>query len=161
MVFIILLISRIGDVLTTRIATPTLKHEMNLLVRKLRWPFAYATILLSAITFYDINIATAFAVASLLVSASNATKMWTMKTLGEEEYHVFFVRIVKSSSVPFSLFCFWLPSIFFFLLSVIIVLFTLEKGVFIAAGMIAYGLIMGMYSTIFYFKTRKAVICAS
>jgi hypothetical protein len=37
---VVMLISRIGDITTTYLATPTLKLEANPIMRLLRWPFA-------------------------------------------------------------------------------------------------------------------------
>ncbi len=96
-----------------------------------------------------------FAVVSLLVSASNATKMWSMKAIGEEEYYAFLTKIALSTSIWFSLICFWLPGIFYFLLAVILIAFTGDRGIYVAWGFIAYSLVIGIYSTRFFFRVRK------
>ncbi|MCX6641396.1 MAG: hypothetical protein NTW14_13105 [bacterium] len=155
--FIILLISRIGDVLTTYIATPNLKLEANPLVRKFRWPFAYLTILVAFVAYLDLEVAVIFTVVSLLVSASNASKMWLMRGLGEDEYLKIFTQVALRTSLSFSLLGFWATPFFFFMLGAFLLILTDGIGQVASEGVIIYALVMFFYNTLSLWKIRKRV----
>jgi len=84
--FALLLLSRIGDVLSTYLATPKLRLEANPIVRRLRWPFAIATVLVSFVAYVDTTLAVMLLVPCLLICASNFSKVWMLRTMGEDAY---------------------------------------------------------------------------
>ncbi|HYE74981.1 MAG TPA: hypothetical protein VEF04_16690, partial [Blastocatellia bacterium] len=84
--FVLLLISRLGDIISTYLATPTLKLEANPLARRLRWPFAVCTVLVSFIAYFNTFIAVVMLVPFLFVSASNLSRVWLIRALGEDAY---------------------------------------------------------------------------
>jgi len=153
--FIVLLISRIGDILTTYIATPNLKLEGNPLVRKLRWPFAIISIFVAFVAYIDLDLALTVAVVFLLVCASNASKMWMMRVLGEDEYLKLYYGLVQKASLGFSLVCLWAPPFFFLVLGIALRAFTEGAGRHAADGFLFYALVLGFYNTFSYLKNRK------
>jgi len=153
--FVVLLISRIGDILTTYIATPTLKLEANPIVRKLRWPFALLTLLIAFVAYASTNVAATLAIVSLLVCASNASWMWIMRVMGEQEFYQLYLTLCRRASVTFSLLCCWLPSFFFFLVGVILFVLTDRTGRFAASGFIMFAFIKGYSETLFYLRVRR------
>jgi hypothetical protein len=87
-----LFVGRLADILSTRLATPTLRLEANPLVRKLGWPFAWATLLVSLLPYakpWGSVVAVPVIVASFFVAAQNLSRAWMMRALGEEEYLAF------------------------------------------------------------------------
>ena len=57
LIALLVLVSRIGDVGTTYLITPTLKLEANPIARKLRWPFAIATLALAFLPYWSVPLA--------------------------------------------------------------------------------------------------------
>jgi hypothetical protein len=97
--FVLLLISQIGYIGTTYIAKPNLKLTDNPLILKFRWPFvALVSILIPFIACLNNRVALMLFVFFLLVSASNASKMWMMRVLGEEEYLQLYSNFIETAS---------------------------------------------------------------
>jgi hypothetical protein len=71
----LLLLARLGDVGSTYLISPTLKLGANPIVRRLRWPFAGFTVLAAAIPYYSLPAGVAVLVVSLLVCASNCSRV--------------------------------------------------------------------------------------
>jgi hypothetical protein len=87
-----ILIARLADILSTRFATPNLRLEMNPLVRKLGWPFGWASLLLCLLPYaaeWGSAAAVPIIVMSLFVAGSNVGRAWAMRTLGEDAYLAF------------------------------------------------------------------------
>jgi Na+-transporting NADH:ubiquinone oxidoreductase subunit NqrB len=155
--FVVLLVSRVGDILTTYVATPNLKLEGNPIVRRLRWPFAVVSILIAFIAYVDLGLALTAAGLFLLVCASNAAKMWMMRVLGEEEYLKLYSSMVQRATFTFSLTCLWAPSFFIFILGMAMYAFTGEAGHSVADGFFLYAFAIGFYGTFSYLRSRRKV----
>jgi hypothetical protein len=153
--FIVLLVSRIGDILSTYLVTPKLKLEANPIVRKFRWPYALATLLVSFLAYYDIGLSVMAAVVFLMVSASNASKILASKVLGEEDYYRFTMDIIRRSPKKLFYFCMWAPGVFYIILGFTLIVLTNGLAQFAGIGFIAYPLITGFHSTLFYRKKKK------
>jgi hypothetical protein len=80
------LVGRLGDIVSTRLATPTLALEANPVARRLGWPLAWASLLVCLVTYYDPGLGILAAVTSFFVSGSNFSRVWIMRALGEREY---------------------------------------------------------------------------
>src|SRR5450631_1271539 len=80
LVAILLLLARIGDVGSTYLATPGLKLEANPVAKRFKWPYAILTIFAAAIPYYSLPMGLVVLVASLLVCASNFSRLWMMRT---------------------------------------------------------------------------------
>jgi hypothetical protein len=94
-----ILLSRLGDVGSTYAATPNLRLEANPIMRKGGWPLAWASLLLCLIAYYDERSGIMVLVASLLVTGSNLSKAWAMRSLGEAGYEEYMTRVVRASSL--------------------------------------------------------------
>ena len=55
--FVLLLVARLGDVGTTFLATPRLRLEANPIARKFGWPFALLTLGVCFLPYYSIEAA--------------------------------------------------------------------------------------------------------
>jgi len=80
------LISRLGDIGTTYLVTPTLKVEANPLVRKMGWRYALATTSLALIPYYSIHGGVVVLTVSFIVCALNGSEALLARSLGEEKY---------------------------------------------------------------------------
>lgn len=78
---ILILIGRLGDIISTRLVTPKLELEANPIVRKLGWPFAFATVLICLIPYWSTAAGVVVLIPSLFVSATNTSKIWFARAL--------------------------------------------------------------------------------
>ena len=92
----LLLFGRLGDIVSTRLATPTLRLEANPVARRLGWPFAWASVLISLVPYYSPAIGIAALVMSLLVSAGNLSRGWMYRALGETETEQLLLRVAAT-----------------------------------------------------------------
>jgi hypothetical protein len=90
----VLLLARVGDVWSTYLVTPTLRMEGNPIVRKLGWPFALLTVLVCLVSYYNTALAMILIVTSLFATASNLSRGWIVRALGETEY----VRVLQRAA---------------------------------------------------------------
>ncbi len=155
---VLVLVSRLGDIISTRLVTPTLKLEANPLARKLRWPFIWSSTLLCLLPYLHTGAAIIVLVPSLLVSASNIGKFWFVKAMGESDYHqmlLTFARKVKLSHVIAS----FLASFFFLLLAGIVLLYLSygpdNWGWWYAIGMITYAVACSLHALVYVVRMVK------
>lgn len=121
---VLLLLARIGDVTTTWLVTPTLRLEANPIVRKLRWPFAWATLLACALPYYNQALGFAVLVGSLFVCFWNATKIWIARALGEHAYASLLESAAKESRLRDALIPYWIALTFLGAVGALLVLFS-------------------------------------
>lgn len=151
---VILLVARLADVLSTRWATPQLRLEANPVVRRLGWPFAWATLLLCALPYapgFGPPVAVAAIVLSLFVAAGNLSRGWAMRALGEEAYREHLRRVV-SLATPWQVYgAIALASALIAGAGGLLLLFypsPSEWAYFFALGIVAYALAAWLYSTL-------------
>ena len=65
----LLLIGRLGDVLSTRLITPTLQLEADALARRLGWRLAWFSLALALVPYFSPAVGIAALATSFLVSA--------------------------------------------------------------------------------------------
>jgi hypothetical protein len=95
----LVLLSRIGDVASTRLMSPALRLEANPLVRRLGWPFAYVTLLLALVPYYNTAMGVAALTTSSFATAGNLSRGWVARALGEAEIEAFALRAARRSSL--------------------------------------------------------------
>jgi len=118
---VLILITRLGDIISTRLATPTLILEANPLVRRLGWRFAMSSILVCLVPYYNTALGMSLFVAYCIVCMFNFMRVWQMRTMGEVEYHALMLTLARRSSlvralVPFLIGQAFLASIGFVLM---------------------------------------------
>ncbi len=155
----LILIARIGDIGTTYLLSPKLKLEANPIVRRFRWPYALATLLVCFIPYASEPGAVLILVGSLLVSMSNSLRLWLVRTIGEEEYYRFVVEAASRANLWESISLLFLPGIFMSLLALTVYIFysdpNSEWGFWIAAGIFAYALVLFVYMPVSFMRFRK------
>jgi hypothetical protein len=155
----LILLGRLGDVFSTKLATPNLVLEANPVIRRLGWRFALASLLLAFIPFYNTAAGVLVLVPSLLVTGSNFSKAWVLRAVGEHQYYALLRASVTRlpSWVPYS--CV-LASASAFALSGGILL-VLSGGLsswpgWFAAGIVTYGLAIGLHGSLFVRRLYRA-----
>lgn len=161
----LLLLARLGDVGSTYLISPTLKLEANPIVRRLRWPFAGVTILAAAIPYYSLPAGVAFLVVSLLVCASNCSRVWLVRTMGESEYHLLVIGIARRAPLALSLvFCLLSPLCMATVGGVLLLFYPNPKddwAAWFAVGFIIYAMVIGLYGSLAFLRYRKEGIALS
>jgi hypothetical protein len=156
---VLILLSRIGDIGTTYLVTPHLVLEANPLVRWLGWRFALLSLVICFVPYYSVSAGVAVLVPSLMVSASNAGKIWVARTLGEHEYQAFMLRIAAASRLRYALAGLLLSSSFVVLVGTVLVLLypdpTEEYAWWFGVGIITYGVVIAFHGTVALIRLFK------
>lgn len=157
---VLILISRLGDIGSTYLASPKLELESNGIIRRLRWPFAVLTILVFVIPYWDIGSGIVIMVASLLVAASNSSKIWLIRAMGETEYFALMVRMAARAKPIHSLIYSLMPALFMGILGeTIMYLYPSENadlGYHVGLGILGYALVVAFYGPTTFWRYRKA-----
>jgi hypothetical protein len=155
----LLLLARIGDVGSTYLISPQLKLEANPLARRFRWPFAALTLLLAAIPYYSLPIGIAALILSLLVCASNCSRIWFVRTMGEAEYYSLIIDVARR--VPPGLgivYCLFSP-LCMVLIGGVILLFYPDRrndwAYYFALGFFIYAFAIAFYGTLTFLRYRR------
>jgi len=155
----LLLLSRIGDIGSTYLITPTLKLEANPIVRRLKWRFAIATLLMAVVPYFSLPAGVTLLITSLLVCASNCSRIWIARTLGETEYHLFLIRVARRAPVGLSIVFFLLSPLCMALIGGVIWLFYPDLheswGAWIAIGFVMYAVTIALYGSLAFLRLRK------
>ena len=156
----LLLISRLGDIGSTYLASPKLELESNSVIRRFRWPFAVLTILVFIVPYWDIGSGIVLMVASLLVAASNSSKIWLIRAMGETEYYALMVRMAARAKPVPSLIYSLMPALFMSILGgTVMFLYPSEYtdlGYHVGLGILGYALVVAFYGPATFMRYRKA-----
>jgi len=152
LLYVLLLIARVGDVGTTYLATPTLALEANPIARKLGWKFAILTIAACLLPYWNQGLAVTALIPSLLVAASNAGKVWVMRTMGEQAYLALCVNVARKSKLSRALLGVAASSFFAVLAGGVVLLFCWSPandwGFWIGLGVVMYGVVTGVHGSL-------------
>ena len=155
----LLLLARLGDVGSTYLATPTLKLEANPVARRLKWPFAWLTVLVAILPYYSLALGIIVLVASLLVCASNFSKLWLVRTMGEMEYHKFMIKFAAKAHLPSALLFILMPAVCVSAIGLLLLHFYPNPGehwaFYFAFGFFGYALAIGIWGPLAFLRYRK------
>lgn len=158
----LLLVARLGDIGTTYLLSPNLKLEANPIIRRFRWPYAIATLLICLTPYISPRGAVTILVASLLVSMSNSLRLWLVRTVGEEAYYQSVVEAAGRANPRQSIALLFLPGFFMSLLALTIFMFYSDPnndwGFWIAAGVFAYALVLFIYMPASFIRFHKEAL---
>jgi hypothetical protein len=152
---LIILIGRLGDVLSTLFVTPTLALEGNPVARRFKLPTMLAGFVLCIFPYLDVALGVMVAVPSLLVTASNLSRGWMARALGEQEVAAIILRAAARGSLATTLAMIWTAAMFVALAAGL--LFWLswngdELTLYFAAGILLYGLALGIHGSFFFVR---------
>lgn len=157
---VLILISRLGDIITTFLVSPKLKLETNPIVRKLGWWFAVPTILVCFAPYFSTELGVVVLVPSLLVCASNASKIWFVRAYGESEYYDLLLRLARKSKLSHALAA-TILSTSFIALAGLVLLFLCPNpdfnwGFWFAIGFLAYAFVVAFYGCLFFIRLFRS-----
>ena len=164
----LVLVSRLGDVVSTRLATPKLKLEANPIAKKLGWWFIAATLGLCVVPYFHRGAAVVILTVSCLVSASNITKLWAIRALGEDEYHRHMMRMARKAKPLYAMGGLVVASLFIVLLGATQMMLSGNPsecwGYWFGLGILTYGFAMLIYGPLAYrrfFKQAGKLLAAT
>ena len=151
---LLLLVSRLGDLISTYLVTPTLRLEANPIVRRLGWRFAIVSNLaICALPYISREMAVMALMPFLLVCASNSSHIWMARTLGEEEYKALALRVARRSRLSHAVAGTCASGGFFVLTGLVVLLFnpdpSMDWGFWMGAGIVFYGLVVIVYRSLY------------
>jgi hypothetical protein len=156
----LILVGRVGDIGTTYLATPKLKLEANPIARRLGWRFALLTLLVCLIPYYSTPLGVMVAVPSLMVSSSNAARLWTMRALGEEKYLEFIYLAARSGKLSHAIAGLLVSQMFLALVALLLLLLSPDPDVYwgfwIALGILLYAFAMCLHGCLFLRRIFRA-----
>ena len=157
----LIFISRLGDVLSTYLVTPKLTLEANPIVKKLGWRFAIFSIVVCIIPYFNTTAGIIVLVPSLLVSSTNISKIWFIKSMGEAEYANMLLRLVQKSKLSRAIIGVLVSSALMFLLGFVLWFLSPDPekdwGYWFGLGIICYSFVIALYGSIYFVKLfRKA-----
>ncbi len=156
---ILILVSRIGDIGTTFLVTPSLALEANPIVRRLGWRFAILTLVVCVVPYLSLGAGVMILVPSLMVSAANASKVWVARTMGEHQYRSMLLGLAARSKLRHALGSLFLSASFILLLGIVILLLypdpTNDLAFWFGAGIIAYGIVMALHGSLAFIRLFK------
>jgi len=151
-------LSRLADVFTTYLVSPTLKLEANSIVRKLGWKFAMLTVLVGLIPYYSIPLGIVLMTVSFLVAASNASKILMGKFLGEDAYAKLSRQVVLAAPPGLGWIYLLLPAVLFSIPGWVLFMFypnPTEPAVYFAEGIIVYAFAIAFWGSVRYARIRR------
>jgi hypothetical protein len=158
--FALLLVARAGDLGTTYLMTPALVLESNPLVRRFGWRFALVTSVVCLVPYVSMQIAVSLLVASLLVAAGNAARVWSARTLGEQAQLDLMISLARRSRLSHAVSGVLASAFFMALVGVVVLLFYSSPrswGFWIGFGVVGYAAVIGVHGSLFMIRLfRKA-----
>lgn len=160
--FLVILVARISDIVTTYLATPHFKLEANPLVRRFKGPVMIISLALSLLPYLSIKAAIIILVVSVLVSLSNSMRLWLVRALGEEEYYRILLRGAAIAHYRSSIFFNVLPGLIMLLLAASLFMFypdpETDMGFYFALGTACYAVLVTIHFPRSFLRTRREAI---
>lgn len=151
-------LSRLADIVSTRLVTPNLRLEANPIARRLGWRFAYATLLLAATPYFSREVAVCVLTTSFLVAGSNLFRGWVARALGEEELAVLTQRIALRGNRTVSLLFVLGSAALNAFVGVLLMCFSrgeTDTGFWFGMGIVLYGATIAIYGSISVLKVFR------
>ncbi len=136
LLFLMLLVARGMDFLSTWVATPNMVLEGNPLAKKMGWRWGIAVNLALCVLFAFWPLpAIVISTTSVLVAARNFQSAWLMRSLGEQLYRDWHVERLQETSVTLYLFCLFAQTALIAGVGLAVVYFGKEDAILLAIGL--------------------------
>jgi hypothetical protein len=159
--FVLLLLARSMDFLSTWVATPNLVLEGNPVAKKMGWRWGIPVNLLMCfgLAFWPLP-AIVISTTSLMVAARNFQSAWLMRSLGERLYRDWHVERIQETSATLFLSCLFGQTILIGLVGGAIVFFSTRDMIpwAIGLGIIGYAVAVTFYTLLSVVRLRRAEI---
>jgi hypothetical protein len=156
-----LLIAKLGDNISTWLATPNLKLEGNPIARKLRWGFIWFTLVLCLLPYFSTALAVMALPVFLMVSASNFGRVWMARALGEDEVGRLMKSIARRSTLGAALWPTLVSAAFVAALGAIVLFFypfpDEDWGFWLGLGILIYAAVLVFYGTLAWVRLFRRV----
>jgi len=157
--FLLLLVSRGLDFLSTWVATPNLVLEGNPIAKKLGWRggIPFNLIFCFALAFWPVS-AIAVSTTSVLVAARNFQSAWLMRSMGEEIYRDWHVARIEETRITLYLFCLAGNTLLTAGVGAALIYFSAPLLVpfAIGLGIVAYAVAVAFYTLLAVWRLRRA-----
>ena len=162
--FVLLLVSRGMDFLSTWVATPNMVLEGNPIAKKLGWKWGIPlnVALCFGFAFWPLP-AIVISTTSVLVAARNFQSAWLMRSLGEQLYRDWHIERVQETSVTLYLFCLFAQTALTGGVGAAVIYFSDWRLVPLAIGLgiVAYALAVAFYTLLGIWRLRRSAIQAA
>ena len=161
LLFLLLLVARGMDFLSTWVATPNMVLEGNPIAKKLgwRWGALVNLVLCFGFAFWEMP-AVVISTTSLLVAARNFQSAWLMRSLGEFIYREWHVERIQETSATLYLFCLFGQTVLTAVVGLAVIYFTGLDGnpvlVAIGLGIVAYAVAVTFYTLLGTWRLRRS-----
>lgn len=154
---IAILFSRFCDIGSTYLVSPRLHLEANPIMKKLGWKFALLTPLACLIPYLSVEVAVAVLPAFLLVSASNFSKVWIVRTLGEKEQIRRTKALLAQANPRLLSLSIWAPSALMAFAGLVLILGGIHDAFafWYGTGIIAYAFVIGLFGESYFARLRR------
>jgi hypothetical protein len=95
---VLILGARLADIISTYLATPSLRLEANPLVKRLGWSLPLMSVIVCVIPYWSVGGGIVVLVVSLWAAADNIARLWFIHALGESAYHDMIQRALDRGS---------------------------------------------------------------
>ena len=162
LMFLLLIVARGMDFLSTWVATPNLVLEGNPIAKKLGWKWGIPVnvALCVGLAFWPLP-AIVISTTSVLVAARNFQSAWLMRSLGEQFYRDWHVERVQETSVTLYLFCLFAQTVLTGGVGAAVMYFSEMRNVPLLAiglGIVAYALAVAFYTLLGIWRLRRSAI---
>jgi len=160
LVFLLLIVARGLDILSTWVATPNLVLEGNPIAKKLGWSWniVISVAMSIAFAFWPLP-AIVISTTSVLVAARNFQSAWLMRSLGEHTYRDWHVERVQETSVTLYLFCLFAQTALTAGVGGAVIYFSWDREpvvLVIGFGILAYAIAVAFYTLLGVVRLRRA-----
>ena len=162
LMFLLLIVARGMDFLSTWVATPNLVLEGNPIAKKLgwKWGLSLTLALCFGLAFWPLP-AIVISTTSVLVAARNFQSAWLMRSLGEQFYREWHVERVQETSVTLYLFCLFAQTALVGGVGAAVIYFSEFRHVPLLAiglGIVAYALAVAFYTLLGIWRMRRSSV---
>jgi hypothetical protein len=159
--FLLLLVSRGMDFLSTWVATPNMVLEGNPIAKKLgwRWGIPLNVALCFGFAAWPLP-AIVISTTSVLVAARNFQSAWLMRSLGEQIYRDWHIERIQETSVTLYLFCLFAQTALTGGVGSAVIYFSKWQlaPLAIGLGIVAYALAVAFYTLLGIWRMRRSAI---
>jgi hypothetical protein len=162
LMFLLLIVARGMDFLSTWVATPNLVLEGNPIAKKLGWKWGIPInlALCVGLAFWPLP-AIVISTTSVLVAARNFQSAWLMRSLGEQLYRDWHIERVQETSVTLYLFCLFAQTALVGGVGAAVIYFSEMRHVPLLAiglGIVAYALAVAFYTLLGIWRLRRSAV---
>jgi hypothetical protein len=152
-----LLFGRLMDLVSTRVATPTMLLEGNPIARRLGWRWGVVVNLgmCFGLAFWPLA-GVIVTTTSLLVASRNFKGAWMMRSMGEERYLIFMLNQMRVTSRGLLLVCLLGETLLVGAIGAVLIAFSPEPSIplGVGGGILAYAVAVLFYSCLSLWKAR-------